>query len=701
MNALWSTSKNRMIAPAVLGLAAFLIIGPAAAAAPTDSGQAAPTPSPGTAAVSSVASAPVPQPSVAPDPTPSVSDGSNYGGNPQNEAALVAVEAKRLAQLRTVSSIARWSGTKLTVPYRVPSATGTTLVLPARTNAYTVDDLLSLAPQTFVKQADGSFLLSENIVIEAGATLSLSNPTPTIYLLSTSKKFVSIVNSGGTLNVVGTADVPIRIGSWDPDSGGPRLVTDNGRSYVRSIGGTVHISHALFQDLGFWSGPTGGLSMVGQPVTSAAGRVRPPKIHVRPPRPPHVSSHGTVTVRPSPPTAPAPPPLQPGATLAVPDSAATGTASSAVSVTVSDTSITDNVYGLFLANTSGISVHNVQVKNSRMDGIVLHRNVSNAAIMDTTVRSSALNGFVVSRAASDIRLDTDKADSNGRDGIYVDGRSLASGPSATGTALASYGNDVVYGSDVANNGRYGVEVRGGKDITVRANTVTGGLVGIVVDASASAVTVTDNHLSEQKVQGIALRDGVTAGTVDNNSVSGAAVGIYLRNAQGKVENNTLSGMTNHGISAIGPDRIQIDTNTITGSGPEPVDLKRASNATAVNTSAVSWSTTRTLWQRLVAFFQPLTIIWTLLALILLFTAFSGHRHRGTVRHPYAAQAPMSTFTDLDPLILPPELINSTVDMPLAEGASSSGRRRRWAGNTRRQLARRKLSEPARGEARVS
>ena len=163
----------------------------------------------------------------------------------------------------------------------------------------------------------------------------------------------------------------------------------------------------------------------------------------------------------------------------MPDAAANGTASSAVSVTVSDTSITDNVYGLFLANTSGISVHNVQVKNSRMDGIVLHRNVSNAAIMDSTVRSSALNGFVVSRAASNIRLDTDKAESNGRDGIYVDGRSLATGPSATGTALASYGNDVIYGSDVANNGRYGIEVRGGKDITVRANTVTGGQVGIV------------------------------------------------------------------------------------------------------------------------------------------------------------------------------------------------------------------------------
>ena len=149
-----------------------------------------------------------------------------------------------------------------------------------------------------------------------------------------------------------------------------------------------------------------------------------------------------------------------------------------------------------------------------------------------------------------------------------------------------------------------------------------------------------------------------------------------------MENNTLSAMTNHGISAIGPARVQIDTNTITGSGPEPVDLKRASNATAVNTVADGWNTTRTIWQRLVAFFQPLTIIWTLLALILLFTAFKGHRYRGTVRHPYAAQAPMSTFTDLDPLILRPELIPSisipapTSDMP------GTGKRRPQATKTR-------------------
>ena len=598
------------------------------------------------------------------DQVPAVTDGSNYKGNPETEAALVAGEDRRLVQVRTVASIARWTGVSTSIPYRVASSTGYTLVLPARDKEYTIDDLLTLAPKTFVRQPDNSYLLSENIVVEAGGTLTLNRTgLLTINMLSNAQKFVSIVNYGGRLNISGTPDAPVRISSWDTDAGAPRTVTNTGRAYIRSIGGTVAIAHAAFQDLGFWSGRTGGLSMTGsnRPITGAldtnGARNTQYKTY-------HSKKHPRGDAALVPPPAPAPAP-EPGAVLAVPGTATAAKDSglpnsdySYVTASVVDTTVTDNVYGLFLANAVGASIHNVTVKDSRMDGIVLHRYVSDATVVDTSVSNSALNGFNLSRATRSVRLDNDKAISNGRNGIYVDGRPLATGPTATGTALTSSGSNVVLvNNTVTDSAHYGMEIRGGKNTTVRNNTVAGSQMGIVVADTASRVIIDGNHLSNQVNQAIALRDGVTGGAVSNNTVTGGAVGIYLRNAQALVEGNTLSEVTNHGISAIGSAGIDVKTNTIAGSGPSAIDLKRAGNVTSADNATGNWVLTKSLWDQLVSFFQPLTIMWTLLALILLVTAARGHRRQHTIRHPYAAQAPMSTFTDLDPMLVRPDALS--------------------------------------------
>ena len=614
------------------------------------------------------------------DEVPAVTDGSNYKGNPETEAALVAGEDRRLVQVRTIASIARWTGVSTSIPYRVASSTGYTLVLPARDKEYTIDDLLALAPKTFVRQPDSSYLLSENIVVEAGGTLTLNRTgLLTINMLSNSQKFVSIVNYGGKLNISGTSDAPVRISSWDTDAGAPRTLTGTGRAYIRSIGGNVAIAHAAFQNLGFWSGRTGGLSMTGsdRPVTGAldtnGAKDTQYKAYHRKRHP-----KGDAAAVPAPASAPAP---EPGSVLDV-----TGTATAAkdaglpnsdysyVTASVVDTTVTDNVYGLFLANAVGASIHNVTVKDSRMDGIVLHRYVSDATVVDTSVSNSALNGFNLSRATRSVRLDNDKAISNGRNGIYVDGRPLATGPSATGTALTSSGSNVVLiNNTVTDSAHYGMEIRGGNNTTVRNNTVVGSPMGIVVTDTASRVIVAGNHLSNQISQAIALRDGVTRSAVSNNTVTGGTVGIYLRNAQALVEGNTLSGVTNHGISVIGTAGSDVKANTIAGSGPSAIDLKRAGNVSAADNATGNWVLTKSLWDQLVSFFQPLTIMWTLLALLLLVTAARGHRRRHSIRHPYADQAPLSTFTDLDPMLVRPDSIG-----PLTHGAQESKRGRRRA-----------------------
>ena len=499
----------------VLALGALLATAPIAAASGTDRQSAAP------AAVSHSTND-------TSDLTPEVTDGSNYSGDPTNEATLVASEDQRLVQVRTQASIARWTGSSLNVPYRVASGTGYTLVLTARAKDYTLDDLLSLAPKTLVRQPDGSYLLSENIVIESGATLTLSSSRLlTIRMFSSAQKFVSIVNYGGRLNVTGSATAPVKVTSWDVDRSEPRQITDNGRAYIRSIGGTVSIEHASFESLGFWSGRTGGLSMTGsdRPITgaiSAAGAALA-KHHSKNSKYPEVAKDTGGE--------PVPGAVLPSDIVPALEGEATNSDFSYVTASVVNTEITDNVYGVFLANAVGVSIHNVTAERSRMDGFVLHRNVSNATIVDSTARHSAVDGFRLSRSIRSVRLDTDKAENNGRDGIYIDGRALATGPSATGTSISSHGNDVVViNSTMTGNAHYGLEIRGGRSTTVRSNTVSDSLMGIVVQDAASGVTVDDNHLSNLATQAVALRDGVTGGKITNNTISNSVVGVYLRDA---------------------------------------------------------------------------------------------------------------------------------------------------------------------------
>jgi uncharacterized membrane protein YdfJ with MMPL/SSD domain len=57
------------------------------------------------------------------------------------QAATLAAEDRRLIEIRTVTSLARWQGQNWKTPYRLGTPSGYTLVLTPRSEAYTVDDL--------------------------------------------------------------------------------------------------------------------------------------------------------------------------------------------------------------------------------------------------------------------------------------------------------------------------------------------------------------------------------------------------------------------------------------------------------------------------------------------------------------------------------------------------------------------------------
>ncbi len=602
---------------------------------------------------------------------PSVT-GRPYPGDPAKEAAMVAAEDQRIYRLRAITAAARWQGIATTTPYQVTLDTTPNLVLVAQTQPYTLASLEALIPGAFVRQPDGSYLLTDNIVVEAGAVLDLSSPDGvTIHLASSSKGFVSIIGLGGSLKIFGTAQLPVKIGSWDQTLGTVDTNTADGRAYLRIIGGTANFSYVDFDNLGFWSGGTGGIALTGTAVTaSALAKTASP-----PPPPLTKSVHGAIIK-----------PLTPTGNINDVASAISGDSGgySYVTANLSHVSIVGNAYGLFVNGSNGVDVTDTHVSGSLVDGIVFHRFVTNSTISATTVNDNAVDGFAMTRASTGILIKGLTANNNGRDGIVLDGGPLANGPNASGTPVGSYGNNSIENGLANSNARYGINVIGGNGVNVVGNSVNNNSMGIAVSKAATAVTIRGNRIKNSIKHAISLV-GVTNSTVAENVISGADIGIYLRGASAKIERNVLSGVSNHGITLIGSDPgATISGNTVAGAGPSAIDTARATGAVTQGNSTSNWTNTKPLSVILAGIFQPLTIVWICLGLIVLISALSGIGRKNIgFRHPYANQVPLARLTR--GVVRPEELGLTVQHSRVSKPPSKNPRTNRDLATRRREL----------------
>lgn len=561
-----------------------------------------------------------------------------YPGDARNEPLLVEAEDQRLIRVRGAAVAARLRGEKLLSPYRVSTGASRTLVLTSRPSPYTVQDLTALAPESFVHEPDGSYLLSENIMIQAGADLSLGAAGGlTLHLVSAPAGFVSIVNDGGKLEITGTADSPVRVSSWDPATGTADSFTSDGRAYLRSIGGAMTIAGTRIESLGFWSGRTGGIAWTGtdRPTTAP----RPPA----PPVPPQVP----VPKNGSPAPAPSGIRLLEADPGVLADNYATGS--------IRDTTVTGNAFGIFTTKARDVEIRNVAVQNSLVDGIVLHRYVTRTHISDTTSSHNAGNGFILARATAGITLSNTGADFNRRSGILIKGLPLAEGPSGGGDPGTVSSGHTVSGSHADGNGRYGIEVIGGRNIGLRANIIADNDRGIDLSRAVADAKIVGNRFENQKTRSVSVTDGAPDTLVHSNTIVGGTTAIYLRNTPGTVTRNTMTGLTLHGITINGTSPVQLHGNTISGTGPSALNLREShGSVTRSGNDTRGWDKTAPFWTRVANFFQPLTVIWTLLGLILLLTAVKGRHARRKIMDPYAAQAPLATLTAGQPPAIPPE-----------------------------------------------
>ncbi|MBG6224136.1 parallel beta-helix repeat protein [Arthrobacter sp. CAN_A2] len=549
--------------------------------------------------------------------------GELYTGDPRSEARIVKSEEERLVYVRTIASAARWRVDGLAGPYRLDTGSTNTLVLPARTEPYTTADLLGLAPDTFTQRAPSTFLLTENIVVLPGATLSLSGDDGvTVRMQSDEDAFVSIVALGGSLAMAGTEQSDVTVTSWD--GSGADTDTSDGRAYVRAIGGHASFSYATVSSLGFWSGNTGGLALTG------------------------TDTPGTFQDAPAAadPVAPAGARLLPEADL---QSLADQTELdySVVTAGIDHLTVKDNAFGLFITNARDVAIRDTAITGSLVDGLVLHRSVTDATITGTTSSDNAVDGIAVGRSSARVELQGVTASGNGRNGLSLDGQPLADGPNAVGTAVVTYGSNRVVRSTVADNGRYGIELSGGDNLRVTGNTIRGNEVGIVVNYAAEGVSIIDNEIRDQRQQGIAVRETGARADIRGNTISGTDTGVYVRDASATVTGNTLSSISSHGVTLVGsvPDT-RVTGNDVSGNGTIAIWDETSTGALVEENDLLDWHPAPTVQSVMNSVFQPLTFIWLLLGALLVATAFTRKRHLRvrTIRNPYEERIPLTALS---------------------------------------------------------
>jgi parallel beta-helix repeat protein len=558
-----------------------------------------------------------------------------YPGDPVNEAKLVAAENARFIRVRALSDAAARLGVDQDAPYRLAVGTTPTLVLVARPAAYTIDELTSLAPRSVVKEHDGSYLVTENIVVQQGATLRIVSKTGmTVHLSSDADGFVSIVANGGSLAIQGSSQSPVKIDSWDSSTRAEDALTSDGRAYVRVYGGRAQFVNAEFTDLGFWSGLTGGVALTGTKLLDDP-----------------TASDPTATAPDATPTTGGEAPSALSGDLLPADGGLTTLSIDGstddygyASGIIQGVTFRGNAFGFFVSSSDRVEIRDSVIEDSLVDGLVLHRDVSNSNVESTIARNNAQNGFRLARATSSVTFQRLQANDNGRDGITLEGGPLADGPSSTGNPTTVYGNNEVTSSTATGNGRYGIEVVGGVNIVIAGNTVARNVMGIVVSGATTGITIKSNEVTDSQKQGIALKDSGLDAKVMDNTVSNTRIGIYVRDAGGDFEGNQISGVSNHGISLLGATgNSTIVNNTISGVGPTAIDVARTSNSAVRNNDIGGWQGTKPLLVVLRSVFQPLTILWVLIAFVVLVSLLFARR-RKMILDPFASQAPLSSFT---------------------------------------------------------
>jgi hypothetical protein len=457
-----------------------------------------------------------------------------------------------------------------------------TLVLTGGQGSYTATTLVQYGALIMLPHHTARLL--DNVYVATNATLDLGGSgLRTLYLDSGRGGFATIVSQGGNLTFTGTARHPMTITSWDWAANSPGADVGYGRSYIRDAGGDMTFANVRVSALGFGSGQTGGVAWTGFSGKPGIG----------------------------------------GAT---------------------SSTFTDNTYGAFVSQGSGVTFRRDLFEFNAIDGVNIHQYSVRSSVISSSAVRNGDNGFAVDPATHDTVLENDISQHNSGNGYFVDGippviSAPASGMSIPPTAsmLLGSGTRIEY-SAATGNGKMSILVEGGTGTVIKGDQVcSGGTAVAVRDDSADAV-VTGNTVRCTPRSAFSAGPSAPGIVLSGNAVDGARMGFLIRDA-GPVQlyRNLVTRATVFGISVRGAtSSVSGAYNTIAGTGFQAVDTRAGAPAPALYASNLSgWPRPErksTFWDYLL--FHPLAAMWLgILALVLLAGILARTRRMPSLPYP--------------------------------------------------------------------
>ncbi|MFJ6653485.1 right-handed parallel beta-helix repeat-containing protein [Microbacterium sp. NPDC091313] len=372
---------------------------------------------------------------------------------------------------------------------------------------YTLDDLLARGA---VRQDDATtYTLVHDVVVGPAAALWITAPGATLRLPSSAAGFTSIVGWGGTVRLDGAPDARLTVIAWDEGAGVPDTDTTDGRAYVRVRDGALLAHHTRFEQLGFWSGRTGGLS------------------------------------------------------------AATTTYGWSV-LELDDTEHVGLQYGLYAAGVDAGSVVDADISGSIAAGVQVTGGSEHVSIRATTIDGSGTDGILLDRDSRGLSVTGSTVTNSGGFGIRAKGTPLASGPSAGGFSTEPADGLQIVASTIRDNAHGGVWASSIGDVRVDGATIAADDTALRIDGDSARPRIVGSTLTSSEHRGLSLVDGVSGATVESSRISGPRVAFEIRDAAAALRNSSLTVDTGHVIEASDDARLDVADSTFAGTGQDAV-----------------------------------------------------------------------------------------------------------------------------------
>jgi len=449
-----------------------------------------------------------------------------------------------------------------------------TLVLTAGGLSYGLLDLVGLGAAEV--QPDGSVLVSEHVFLAPGARLLVDAPGTTLRLRSDPSGFASLVAWKADMTLAGTDGQPLVVTSWDPTTGSPDATTVDGRAYVREVSGGMELRSVTAGHLGFWAGRTSGVAWTGSSDTEATGAAI-------------------------------------------------------------DSTFRANHYGAFASQSEGLTITDSDFSGNTVDGLSLHRRTTRTTIQGATARGNGRHGFSADQGSESVTLTNVSAEKNAAYGLLFDGAPLSTGQSAGGASLRTYGRVQVDGGVYQRNGKAGLRVTDGSQVTITGSRVADNADGIVLVDTAEPTRVEGASVSGSDRFGISVSGG--SATVTGNKLSDGETAIRVRDAAAAIELNSVREATGHAISVVGQAQgSSLSDNTIGGRGPSGLDVYRVAAGVTVDqvdNDVDGWDQDRDNWTYWSSFVpnHPMLLLWVVVLGLPVLLGIRARRARVTPGTP--------------------------------------------------------------------